>query len=203
MDWTTLNWVDWLFAAVLLYGAGMGMVRGLSHELATLIGMVVAVVVTRLFYEPVSAWICERWGWNPEITRLAAVVALMLVTIYGMRLLRIALGALMTFAFKGLVERLGGLVTGFVRLGVTFLVLLLAASFVPSAWLQRAVMYDSATGRAVLPYLVKEYNAMAEKAALLQAEIPIGVELPQAVMPPLPEPGKGEFLPPVDVEPTK
>jgi len=49
----------------------------------------------------------------------------------------------------------------------------------------------------------EEYNAMAEKAALLQAEIPIGVELPQAVMPPLPEPGKGEFLPPVDVEPTK
>ena len=203
MDWTTLNWVDWLFAAVLLYGAGMGMVRGLSHELATLIGMVVAVVVTRLFYEPVSAWICERWNWNPEITSLAAVVALMVLTIYGMRLVRIALGALMTFAFKGLVERLGCLVTCLVRLGVTFLVLLLAASFVPSAWLQRAVMYDSATGLAVLPYLVKEYNAMAEKAALLQAEIPIGVELPQAVMPPLPEPGQGEFLPPVDVEPTK
>jgi uncharacterized membrane protein required for colicin V production len=196
MDWTTLNWVDWLFAAVLLYGAVMGLVRGLSHELATLIGMVVAVVVTRLFYEPVSAWICEKWNWNPEITRLAAVVALMLLTIYGMRLLRIALGALMTFAFKGLVERLGGLVTGFVRVGVTFLVLLLAASFVPSAWLQRAVMYDSATGRAVLPYLVKEYNAMAEKATLLQADIPVGVELPQVVMPPLPEPGVGETPPP-------
>lgn len=196
MDWTTLNWVDWLFAAVLLYGAGMGMVRGLSHELATLIGMVVAVVVTRLCYEPVSAWICGRWGWNPEITRLVAVVALALLTLYGMRLLRIALGALMTFAFKGLVERLGGLVTGCVRLGVTFLVLLLAASFVPSSWLQRAVMYDSATGRAVLPYLVKEYNAMAEKAALLQAEIPIGVELPQAVMPPISMPSEGENLPP-------
>ncbi len=199
MDWTTLNWVDWFFIAVLLYGAGMGLVRGLSHELATLIGMVVAVVVTRIFYEPVSAWICEKWGWNSEITRLAAVVALALVTLYGMRLLRIALGALMTFAFKGLVERLGGMLTGFVRLGVTFLVLLLAASFVPSSWLQRAVMYDSVTGQAVLPYLVKEYNAMAEKAALLQAEIPVGVELPQAVMPPLSMPAEGEYsLPPVE-----
>ena len=199
MDWTTLNWVDWLFIAVLLYGAGMGLVRGLSHELATLIGMVVAVVVTRLFYEPVSAWLCEKWGWNSEITRLVAIVALALVTLYGMRLVRIALGVLMTFSFKGLVERLGGMLTGFVRLGVTFLVLLLAASFVPSSWLQRAVMYDSATGRAVLPYLVKEYNAMAEKAALLQAEIPIGVELPQSVMPPLSMPPEGEYsLPPVE-----
>lgn len=188
MDWTTLNWVDWLFIAILLYGAGMGLVRGLSHELATLISMVVAVVVTRLFYEPIANKICEWWGWDPEITRLAAVVLLALVTLYGMRLLRIALGALMTFAFKGLVERLGGLVTGTVRQGAIFLVLLLAASFMPSTWLQRAVMYDSVTGRTVLPYLVKEYNTMAEKATILRAEIPVGVELPQTVMPPIVEP---------------
>ena len=199
MDWTTLNWVDWLFLAVLLYGAAMGAVRGLSHELATLIGMVVAVVVTRLFYEPVSFWICDHWGWNEEITRLAAVVVLALLTLYGMRVLRLALGALMTFAFKGPVERIGGLLAGLFRLGAIFLVLLLAASFVPSAWLQRAVMYDSRIGPAVLPLLVEKYNELAEKAAIIQAEVPIGVELPQAVMPPLPEPGPGDYsLPPVE-----
>ena len=195
MDWTTLNWVDWLFAAVLLYGAAMGAVRGLSHELATLIGMVVAVIVTRLFYEPVSFWICDKWGWNEEITRLAAVVALALLTLYGMRLLRLALGALMTFAFKGPVERIGGLLAGLFRLGAIFLVLLLAASFVPSTWLQRAVMYDSRIGPAVLPLLVEKYNELAEKAAILQADVPIGVELPQSVMPPLPEPGTTEAVP--------
>ena len=195
MDWTTLNWADWLFVAVLLYGAAMGAVRGLSHELATLIGMVVAVIVTRLFYEPVSFWICGQWGWNEEITRLAAVVALALLTLYGMRLLRLALGALMTFAFKGPVERIGGLLAGFVRLGAIALVLLLAASFVPSAWLQRAVMYDSRIGPAVLPLLVEKYNELAEKAAILQADVPIGVELPQSVMPPLPEPGTTEAVP--------
>ena len=69
MDWTQFNWVDWAFAAVLVYGAVMGLVRGLSSELATLIGMVVSVIVTRLFYEPVSFWVCARWGWNEQITR--------------------------------------------------------------------------------------------------------------------------------------
>ncbi len=195
MDWTTVNWVDWLFVAVLIYGAAMGAVRGLSHELATLIGMVVAVVVTRLFYEPVSFWICDHWGWNEEITRLAAVVALVLLALYGMRMLRIALGTLMTFAFKGPVERIGGLLAGLFRLGAIFLVLLLAASFVPSTWLQRAVMYDSRIGPAVLPLLVEKYNELAEKAAILQADVPIGVELPQSVMPPLPEPGTTEAVP--------
>ena len=190
MDWTQFNWVDWAFAAVLVYGAVMGLVRGLSSELATLISMVAAVIVTRLFYEPVSFWVCERWGWNEQITRLFAVVLLALLALYGMRLLRIALGAMMTFSFKGLVERGGGLLAGFFRLGVIALVLLLAASFVPSSTLQRAVMYDSAVGRQALPLLVAKYNELAAKAAMLPAEIPIGVE-PQAILPPLPEDGQG------------
>ena len=183
MDWTMFNWVDWVLVAVLLYGAAMGAVRGLSHELATLIGIAAAVIVTRLFYEPAAAWICERWDWNPEVTRLAAVVALALATLLGMRLLRITLGALMTFSFQGLVERLGGLVAGFFRLGVIFLGLMLAGYFVPSARLQRAVQ-DSATGQILLPHLVAGYNALAEKANLIEAEIPVGVELPRLVMPP-------------------
>ena len=193
MDWTQFNWVDWTFVAVLLYGAAMGAVRGLSSELATLIGMVVAAIVTRLFYEPVSFWICDRWGWNEEVTRLFAVVLLALLVLYGMRLVRIALGALMTFSFKGLVERVGGLLAGFVRLGAIALVLLLAASFVPSSKLQRAVMLDSTVGRQALPLLVEKYNELAAKAALIQAEVPVGVQLPQAVMPPVPEEGADLF----------
>ena len=193
MDWTQFNWVDWTFVAVLLYGAAMGAMRGLSSELATLIGMVVAAIVTRLFYEPVSFWICDRWGWNEEVTRLFAVVLLALLVLYGMRLVRIALGALMTFSFKGLVERVGGLLAGFVRLGAIALVLLLAASFVPSSKLQRAVMLDSTVGRQALPLLVEKYNELAAKAAMIPAEIPVGVQLPQAVMPPVPEEGADLF----------
>lgn len=190
MDWTLFNWVDGLFVAVLLYGAAMGAVRGFSHELATLIGMVVAVVVTRLFYEPVSAWICGRWGWDPEITRLAAVAGIAVLALFGMRMLRLALGTLMTFSFKGPVERIGGLLAGFFRMGVIFSVCLLVAYFLPSAWVQREVD-ASRMSRPLLPYLVQSYNTLAEKAALLQADIPVGVALPQTVMPPLPEEGEG------------
>ena len=100
---------------------------------------------------------------------------------------------MMTFSFKGLVERVGGLLAGFVRLGAIALVLLLAASFVPSAGLQRAVMLDSSVGRQALPLLVAKYNELAEKAAMLPAEIPVGVQLPQAVMPPVPEEGADLF----------
>lgn len=185
MDWATWNWVDWLFAAVLLYGGAMGAVRGLSHELAMLIGMAVAAVATWLFYEPVSAWLCGHWtGLHPEITRLVAVAALVTATLAGMHALRKGLGALMTFSFKGPVERVGGLLAGVVRRGAVFLLALLLASFVPWSALQRAVMFQSRVGSAVLPHLVEGYNAVAQRIAVIQAEVPVGVELPHAVMPP-------------------
>lgn len=184
MDWATWNWVDWLFVAMLLYGGAMGAVRGLSHELAMLIGMIAAVTVTWLFYEPVSAWLCARWDWNPEITRLVAVAALVTATLAGMHALRKGLGALMTFSFKGPVERVGGLLAGVVRRGAVFLLALLLASFVPWSALQRAVMFQSRVGSAVLPHLVEGYNAVAQRIAVIQAEVPVGVELPHAVMPP-------------------
>ena len=200
MDWASLNWVDWVFIGVLVYGAGMGLFRGLSHELAALIGIVVAVLVTRLFYLPIADVLSGWWGWNLEITRLLAVIFLMILSLVGMRMLRIALGAMMTFSFRGLVERFGGFFTGMIRQGAMFLVILLAAYFVPSAWLQRSVS-DSKTGELVLPHLIEGYNKMAEKAALISAEVPVGVELPQYVMPPPVESGgEGDYqLPPLEL----
>ena len=184
MDWATWNWVDWLFVAMLLYGGAMGAVRGLSHELAMLIGMIAAVTVTWLFYEPVSAWLCGHWtGLHPEITRLVAVLVLVTVALYAMRALRIGLGALMTFSFKGPVERVGGLLAGLFRRGAVYLVLMLAVYFFPSAWIQRQIQ-TSRTGPVVLPHLVEGYNAVAQRIAVIQAEVPVGVELPHAVMPP-------------------
>lgn len=188
MEWTQqINWVDWVFIAFVLYGATMGALRGLSHELATLIGLLVAVLVTRLSYEPLANWGCERWGWNPGITRLIAVILLVVLALYGMRLLRLALSHLMTFAFKGAVERLGGLLAGAFRWAGLALLLMLAAYFIPLASVQRPVQ-SSATGDRLLPHLVAGYNALAEKAQMIEAEVPVGVELPRLVMPPPVEP---------------
>ena len=184
MDWAAVHWVDILFLVVLIFGGVVGLLRGLSHELAMLIGMIVAVAVTFLLYRPLSDWICAHVSVNEEIVRLISVVALVAAALAGMKLLRAGLGLLMTFSFKGPVERVGGVLAGILRRGAVFLVLLLAASFVPWNWLQRPVMYDSQVGQLILPQVRVGYNALARKMEMIQAEVPIGVELPFAVMPP-------------------
>ena len=186
MDWCkTTNWVDWAFGISVLYGAVLGAKRGLSRELGVLIATIVALVAVRAGYAPLADRIAVAADWNPLVARLVAVVAIWCAAMAAMWLLGKALGSLMDFHFKGPVEWLGGLLTGALRRAVIFSVLLLVAYFLIDAnWLQRAIRYDSRVGSALLPVLIDGYNAVAERAEMIQAEVPTGVRL---VMPPTEE----------------
>ena len=185
MEWfANWNWVDWSFVAVLLVGAGMGAWRGLSHELAILLSFAVAWVVTCAGYAPLAGWLWERTGWNLELLRLMAIILLLLACMAAMWALRMVLGALMSFAFKGWFEKVGGAVAGCVRWGLVFLVLLMGLCFIPSSTLQRAILLQSATGRNLMPVMIDFYNVLSEKAGTMAAEVPVGVRIPTMVMPP-------------------
>ena len=185
MEWfANWNWVDWSFVAALAAGAGMGAWRGLSHELAILLSFAAAWVVTCAGYAPLAGWLWERTGWNLELLRLMAIILLLLACLAVMWLLRAALGAIMSFAFKGWFEKVGGALAGCVRYGLVFLVALLGLCFVPSSALQRAILLQSATGRNLMPVMIDFYNVLSEKAGTMAAEVPVGVQLPTMVMPP-------------------
>ena len=182
-----IGWVDALVILSLLLGIVFGWLRGLSHELAVLLSFVAAIVATCAGYAPLADFLHDRLGWNLELLRLVSVVLLLLAALACMWLLRAALGLLMSFAFKGWVERVGGALAGGIRWLLTSLVLLLALSFVPWSPLQRAILYDSFTGRNVLPLVADSYNDLAAAGELLPADRPAGVAPPQLVMPPVDE----------------
>ena len=201
IEWCkTTNWVDVVFAFSIVYGAVVGFKRGLSRELGVLIATIVALIAVRAGYAPLADHIAVAADWNPLVARLVAVVVIWFAAMAVMWLLGKALGSLMDFHFKGPVEWLGGLLTGALRRVVIFSVVLLVAYFlIDAAWLQRAIRYDSKVGSALLPVLIDGYNAVAERAALIQAEVPTGVRL---VMPPVEEPAPatvdGDYpLPPI------
>lgn len=184
MDFTAFNWIDWLFFAAVLAGAVLGALRGLARELAVLIRMTVALLVVRLGYEAVGARIYASWHWSPDVSRLVAVVFLFVAVNLVLWLFFKTLGILMEFRFRGIPERVGGLLVGAVRWAALFLLLLLALYFAPFASLQRAIAFDSRVGSACIPHLVDGYNAVAQKALVPSAEIPVGVRLPDTIMPP-------------------
>ena len=182
---SAFGWVDAALALSIVLGIAFGAKRGLSHELAVLLSFVVAIVATCAGYDPLARYLSQSVHWNLELLRLIAVVVLLLAALALMWLLRAALGLLMSFAFKGWFERVGGAIAGGIRWGLTFLVALLALSFIPISSLQRAILYDSFAGREILPLLADSYNDLAARGELLPVDRPAGVEVPQMVMPPL------------------
>ena len=182
---SAFGWVDAVVAVAIVLGIVLGVKRGLSHELAVLLGFAVAIVVTCSGYDPLARYLSQLVAWNLELLRLIAVVVLLLLSLAAMWLVRAALGLLMSFEFKGWFERVGGAIAGGIRWGLVSLVVLLALSFVPVSALQRAILYDSFTGREILPLLADSYNDLAARGELLQADRPAGVAVPQMVMPPV------------------
>ncbi len=191
MDFSALNWVDWVFVVVVVYGAVMGVIKGLSHELAMLVSAAVVLLVTWICYETLAVWVMDHTGWSLQLCRLLSVVLLLFVVSVIVYLLRKALASLMTFSFKGFPERFGGLLVGSLRHAIIFLLWMLVMSFVDWPALQRAIMLQSKVGNSVLPHMIEGYNQAAEKLDMLQAHIPVGVEVPQTIMPPQVEPGAG------------
>lgn len=185
MDFANWNWVDYAFTGIVAFGLLHGIFRGLSRFLGNLFGLVIAIFGTRWFFDDLAHWITANWSWHPEVARLAAILLLLFGLWFIMRLVFIGLAKMMTFSFKGWVERIGGMLAGGLWYGLLFLVLMWMLSFIPWSPLQRAILFDSVVGRATMPFLQTAYNAIADKASLSKSNIPIGVEAePHAILPP-------------------
>jgi uncharacterized membrane protein required for colicin V production len=182
-DWLTglfagWNCVDWAFWAVVAYGCVAGIFRGLSHELAVLLSYAVAVAVTRVAYEPVADWLGRMVELSPSTLRLVSVLVLLAVVAVVMWGVVKVFGGIMSFAFKGAIERVGGALAGTFRWGLLAVLLMHILSLVPWAPMQRAILYDSVVGRKLIPQAESTYNEIAEKASLPPIANPTGLRLP-------------------------
>lgn len=188
--WAGWNWVDWAFWAVVAYGCVAGIFRGLSHELAVLLSYAVAVGVTRVAYEPVAGWLGSMVDLSPSTLRLASVLLLLAVVVLVMWAVVKLFGGIMSFAFKGAIERVGGALAGTFRWGLLAVLVMHILSLVAWAPLQRAILYDSVVGCKLIPQAESTYNEIAEKASLPPIANPTGLRLPD---------DKAFYMPP-DVE---
>lgn len=160
-DLTQLNIVDVVIAVYLIYGAVRGVRRGLSGELARLFSLAVAIVAGWQFYEPLG----EQLAAYTRLTGAAASIAGFFCTVLAagavLLVLRLMLKNIMEFAFKGKIERLGGLLAGVIRAFCIASLALIAVAFVPVPYLQEQVRKESRVGSAILRVVFPLYQDVA------------------------------------------
>jgi uncharacterized membrane protein required for colicin V production len=165
--------LDIAVLALLALGTALGAVRGLSRQLADLLRTAGAVVLAWLLYEPAGRWIHDvtRGGSmapGPEASLTAGFLLVFLGAFAVLSLLRLALRHVMSFAFRGPIERLGGLVAGASKAAVLAFLFLFALRFWPSDEVRRAVRDDAVAGRMaerVLPAVREQIVARYPDAA--------------------------------------
>ena len=154
-----------IFVIVLLGGGALiGIVRGLVHEVLSLLAWVVAIIMLRLFHEPISVALTEPVGTATGAAVLAFVI-LFLPSFLFMKLVARSLGRKSRKSVLGPFDRvLGGgfgMVKGLLAATLFFLLANLATDVIygPDAnrpeWMRKSRTFPllNASGRAVVDWV--------------------------------------------------
>ena len=161
--WHGFNVVDGVVALLVIAGFLGGLRRGLSGELVRAIIAVAATAAAILYARPVSEWAISRWALDVRPALIGAFMAVLLGAYVSVTLIRVLLGRLADFTFKGKLERLGGGLCGVARAGAVSALILLLLGLAPNDNLRQLVVDESVAGRFVTQHLRPLYHELSER----------------------------------------
>ena len=157
----TYNIIDIIIAIFLAIGLIQGIRRGLSGELARLIGIIVAVWAGWHFYHPLGNRLLQSTRLGEQEAYAAAFFICLAGIVLIMVILRLILRKIMEITFKGgFVERVGGACAGLLRSALICAAILFFLNLLPSDYIRQKVSQDSIAGRLVSTQLPKAYHTM-------------------------------------------
>jgi membrane protein required for colicin V production len=126
-----MNAFDILVGIILIYGLVRGLFRGLVKEVASIIGVLGAFLAAYSFYGMVGGYLSGVVS-NPAYRNLLAFLIIFCAVVVLVNVLAIVIQYLLKIVFLGWLDRLGGVVFGFIKAALIVSVLFLAlTSFLP------------------------------------------------------------------------
>ncbi|MDA0576464.1 MAG: CvpA family protein [Verrucomicrobia bacterium] len=165
--------VDVVALALVAFAALRGFFRGLSGELAGLIGDAAALLLGAMCYEPLAGWMRMHTRVAPALAPVVALVVLVVGVLLLMALLRLTVGRVLRVVVEGGVNRVGGVIAGVLR-GLIVVVLVFAVLLVvPNEGVHRRFGEESVVGtvvQRVMPRLRELAGPIEE--SVLPADMP-------------------------------
>ncbi len=149
MKGLVLNWLDYGLLGLLLLSMGLSLVRGLLREVISLATWLLALWLAYLGMAWAAAALAKAIP-NPELALVAGFGVIFLGVLLLGVMVNIALGQLLKLSGLGGVDRLLGLVFGFGRGILLWILLMLVAGLTPLT--QEAIWQRSAMLHQVRPW---------------------------------------------------
>lgn len=147
---STLNPVDIAALVIICINLIIGFRRGLSGELAGLVGTAAAFGLGVYFLTPFSSWLQDHSRLEGRSAEAVAFTSVAIGVIVVAILLRLILGKIMKITFEPTVDKIGGLLSGFIRSSILVLIIFIAINMSPHEYLNRKFGKESIIGKVVV-----------------------------------------------------
>jgi uncharacterized membrane protein required for colicin V production len=154
--------------AILLVAAGgiQGFFRGLSGEIARLVGTILAFFAGVWLREPVGAWIVENTRLEDRAATATAFTATVILALLIMLVVRMVIKRLVKVVFAEGFDKSMGVFAGLLRMSIIVLIIFLCMNLIPHDYLNRVFGEESAIGRVVVKYVPMVRDALEENNLL-------------------------------------
>lgn len=161
-----------------------GLKRGLSGELARMIGTSVGLIASLRFYQALGCLLVDhtRLSENPELALAVAFLLIVVCFALFFLMLRLVLRLLMSVKFNDRIDRAGGGLAGLLRGMMVAFLCVYAIGLWPHEYLHALVRDQSIVGRAVFQYT----PPVIEKLKAIRW-LDVGAQPPPPSLPPIPE----------------
>jgi len=146
-----INWVDILVVILMLRISYVAFRDGLSHEIFSLIGSILVMVLAMRYYPVFGSSISSNMMNMPiELANFLSFLVLVAASGFIVRLLRVVLDKIVKVQWHPLIEKFGGLAVGIMKAYVIAGIVLMTLSLMPLSYLQWSIKDKSLTGKYIL-----------------------------------------------------
>lgn len=123
--------IDLLALGLVIIGCIQGAFRGLSGELARLIGVIAAFWIARFSHPPVADWLDMHTRLSPESANLVAYAAVVIIALIALALIRKATEQLIKLVFEKGFDRAAGVIAGGLRMSLIACIIFIVLFLLP------------------------------------------------------------------------
>lgn len=163
MSINEFNVSDLVFLVLIIAAGVRGFLRGLARELVITLATIIACIVAFYYSPTISENINKVIQLQPALAYLVAFVLSYAAAYFCLYILRLAVGALVEWKFKDLLERFGGIVCGALRMTILIAIALFIFLQYPQAPAYKYIAQESWSGRFVANYGPAFYDSLQKK----------------------------------------
>jgi uncharacterized membrane protein required for colicin V production len=162
MDIPPLSTVDVVALILIAIGGIQGFFRGLSGEIARLVGVVLAFVAGLSLHGTVGEWMAANTKLSDQSAHSLAFIATIILAIIIMILLRIVLKNIVKLVFAEGFDKGAGIIAGLLRMSVIVCTIFVIMNLIPHDYLNRVFGEESIIGQVVRQYVPTIKDTLAK-----------------------------------------